>query len=178
VEEAELMGPHRVEEGDAVVGLRSSGLHANGFSLVRRGIEGLDLLATPEDLERPLAEELLEPTLIYVDAVLALAGRGLLRAAAHITGGGMVENLPRALPAGLGAEVDLGAWRPHPVFRFVQRTTDASPEEMFRTFNMGIGMAAVVPNGRDGDAIEVAGEHGIEAMRIGTVVPVEGVTFR
>jgi phosphoribosylformylglycinamidine cyclo-ligase len=178
VEDAELIGPHRVREGDAIVGLRSSGLHANGFSLVRRGMEGLDLLDTPAGLERPLAEELLEPTLIYVDAVLDLASRGLLHAAAHITGGGIPENLPRALPPGLGADVDPGSWQPHPVFRFVERATDASGEEMFRTFNMGIGMALVVPNDGANEVIDVAAEHGIEAAPIGSVVPGEGVTFR
>jgi phosphoribosylformylglycinamidine cyclo-ligase len=178
VETAELLGPERVEEGDTIVGLRSSGLHSNGFSLVRRAIEGMDLLETPDGLERSLADELLEPTVIYVPAVLDASGRGSLHAAAHITGGGIVENLPRVLPEGLGARIDLGAWEPGPVFAFVERTSGASPEEMLRTFNMGIGMTWVVGAEQVPDAIAVAGDHGVEAFPIGAVVTGEGVTFR
>lgn len=177
VEVSELLGPERVEEGDAIVGLRSSGLHSNGFSLVRRAIEGMNLLEAPEGLRRPLAEELLEPTLIYVPAVLEPASRGLVHAAAHITGGGIVENLPRVLPEGLGAELDAAAWEPGPVFAFVQRESGASREEMLRTFNMGIGMALIVPAAEERAAIEVIEEQGSEALRIGTVAKGEGVMF-
>lgn len=177
VEEAGLLGSQRVREGDAIVGLRSSGLHSNGFSLVRRGIRGLDLLATPEGLERPLAEELLEPTLVYVPAVLEAASRGLVHSAAHVTGGGIVENLPRALPEGLGAEVDLGAWDPPAVFAFVERTSGASREEMLRTFNMGIGMALVVPHDSVGQAMAAVSRHGVEGLAIGKVVKGAGVSF-
>ena len=177
VEEAELLGPQRVESGDAVIGLHSSGLHSNGFSLVRRAIEGLDLLGTPEGLARPLAEELLEPTLIYVPAILEVARRGLLHATAHITGGGLQENLPRVLPSGLGATVELGAWEPQPVFSFVERASSASPEEMLRTFNMGIGMTLVVPPAAEGEVAAVTSDLGFEQTRIGTVEPGEGVRF-
>lgn len=177
VEEAGLLGPQRVEGGDALVGLRSSGLHSNGFSLVRAGIEGLDLLATPEGLDQPLAEELLKATTVYVPAVLEAAGRGAVHAAAHITGGGIVENVPRALPEGLGAKVDPSAWETPAVFEFVRSTTGASRDEMMRTFNMGIGMVLVAPEGAAEEAISAAGAHGVEALRIGTVVPGEGVTF-
>jgi phosphoribosylformylglycinamidine cyclo-ligase len=177
VEEAELLGPRRVEEGDAVIGVRSSGLHSNGFSLVRQAVDGLDMLATPQGLQRALAEELLEPTLIYVPAVLEAAGRGLIHAAAHITGGGLPENLPRALSPGLGTEVDLDAWEPPPVFSFVQGASGASPEEMLRTFNMGIGMALVTAAGAERDVAELVAGHGLEAVRIGTVDRGEGVRF-
>jgi len=177
VEEAELLGPRRVEEGDAVIGLRSSGLHSNGFSLVRQAVDGVDMHAVPEGLHRPLVEELLEPTLIYVPAILEAAGRGLIHAAAHVTGGGLTENLPRALPEGLGAEVDLDAWEAPPVFSFIQGASGASPDEMRRTFNMGIGMTLVVPAGADGEVTELASAHGFEAVRIGTVDAGEGVRF-
>jgi phosphoribosylformylglycinamidine cyclo-ligase len=177
VEEEELIGPRLVREGDAVIGLRSSGLHSNGFSLVRQAIEGLDLLGTPEGLQHPLAEELLVPTLIYVPAVLEAAGRGLVHAAAHVTGGGLPENLPRALPSELGAEVNLRAWEPSPVFSFVERASGATPDEMLRTFNMGIGMALVVPADAEDQVADVCGAHGFEAVRIGTVDRGEGVRF-
>ena len=177
VEEAELIGPRLVEEGDAVIGVRSSGLHSNGFSLVRQAVDGLDMLATPQGLQRPLAEELLEPTLIYVPAVLEAAGRGLIHAAAHVTGGGLPENLPRALPAGSGAEIDLNAWEAPPVFSFVQHASGASDDEMRRTFNMGIGMTLVVPAGATEEVTEIAGAHGFEAVRIGTVDRGDGVRF-
>ncbi|MGH2710825.1 MAG: phosphoribosylformylglycinamidine cyclo-ligase [Actinomycetota bacterium] len=177
VEESALLGPSRVEVGDAVVGLRSSGLHSNGYSLVRKAIEGLDLAAIPEGLDRPLADELLEPTVIYVDAVLEATRRGLVRSAAHITGGGILENLPRALPEGLGAEVDSGKWQVPPIFDLVGRMTEASRQEMFSTFNMGIGMALVVSSGDVEDTVALAGENGIEAMQIGAVTKGGGVTL-
>jgi phosphoribosylformylglycinamidine cyclo-ligase len=177
VEEAELLGPGRVEEGDAVIGLRSSGLHSNGFSLVRQAVDGLDMLATPQGLQRALSEELLEPTLIYVPAILEAAGGGLIHAAAHITGGGLPENLPRALPEGMGAEIDLQAWDPPPVFSFVQRASGASDAEMRRTFNMGIGMALVAPAGATHEVAAIADSHGFEAVRIGTVDRGDGVRF-
>jgi phosphoribosylformylglycinamidine cyclo-ligase len=177
VDEARLLGPQLVEEGDLVVGLRSSGLHSNGFSMVRRAIEGLDLLATPDGLDRPLADELLEPTRIYVPAVLQAAELGLLHAAAHITGGGIVENLPRVIPEGLGARIDRGAWEAPPIFELVKEASGTSEEEMMRTFNMGIGMALLVPPGAVEGAAAAAGEHGVEAVPIGAVVAGEGVTF-
>lgn len=177
VEEARLLGPHRVREGDAVVGMRSSGLHSNGFSLVRSAIEGMDLLATPEGLDRPLVDELLEPTTVYVSAVLRAAEGERVHAAAHVTGGGIVENLPRALPEGLGARLDPGAWEVPPVFGFVERASGAGLDEMMRTFNMGVGMALVVsPEGID-ETVAAAAEHGVEASPIGSVVSGEGVTF-
>jgi phosphoribosylformylglycinamidine cyclo-ligase len=178
VDEPDLLGPDRVREGDVILGLRSSGLHSNGFSLVRRAVEGLDLLATPEGLDRTLADELLEPTLIYAPAVLEASGRGLVHAAAHITGGGIVENLPRVLPEGLGAEIDLAAWEPPPVFVFVQRASGASHDEMLRTFNMGIGMALIVAAEDEAAAAAALAEHGTAVLRIGTVVRGQGVAFR
>jgi len=177
VDEARLLGPHLVEEGDLVLGLRSSGLHSNGFSMVRRAIEGLDPLATPDGFGRPLMDELLEPTRIYVPAVLQAAERGLLHAAAHVTGGGIVENLPRVIPEGLGARIDRGAWDVPLVFELLQEASGASEEEMIRTFNMGIGMALLVPPGAAEEAAAAAGKHGVEAVPIGAVVSGEGVTF-
>lgn len=178
VEEDRLLRPGLVHPDDVLVGLRSSGLHANGFSLVRRAVEGLDLEATPEGMGRPLVEELLEPTLIYVPLVIAAAGRGLVRAAAHVTGGGLLENVPRALPEGLGAALDRASWRPQEVFGFLSRHADASEVDMFRTFNMGLGMVLVTSAGDAEEIVGLAGRHGFEAVVVGHVTDEPGVDLR
>ena len=173
VDEADLLGPARVREGDVLVGLASSGLHANGYSLVRSSLLGrYDLDATPGDLERPLTDELLEPCAVYALDVLALAREGLVRAAAHITGGGFNENVPRALPPGLGAEIERDTWPEHPIFGLLQSQTEASDEDMFSTFNMGLGMVLVVDPADADEAIERS-RHA--AFRIGDVVEGAGV---
>jgi phosphoribosylformylglycinamidine cyclo-ligase len=173
VDEADLLGPHRVTEGDVLIGLASSGLHANGFSLVRQELLGRYALDdTPPGLTRPLGEELLEPCVIHAPVVLRLAREGLLHAAAHITGGGFTENVPRALPPGLGARVDLGSWPVSPVFDLIGEASGASRDELYGTFNMGIGMVLVVPAERGPAALEAAGAG---AARIGEVVSGSGV---
>ena len=173
VDEADLLGPARVREGDVFVGLASSGLHANGYSLVRTSLLGrYDLDATPGDLDRPLADELLEPCAVYALDVLALVREGLVRAAAHITGGGVRENVPRALPQGLGAEIERDTWPEHAIFDLLQSQTDASDEDMFSTFNMGLGMVLVV-DPADADEVIERSEHA--AFRIGDVVEGAGV---
>jgi len=174
VAEADLLGPPRVGEGDVLIGLASTGLHANGYSLVRRALDRYDLMDTPEGLTRPLVDELLEPCAIDAPVVLSLARDGLLHAAAHITGGGFHENIPRALPPGMGAEVHRGAWPEPPIFSLVQASSGASDDDMFATFNMGVGMALVVD---PAVAEEVLGRNGSRAFRIGRVVPGAGVSF-
>ena len=144
-DESALLGPHRVRDGDALIGLASSGLHSNGFSLVRNALlDRFPLDATPPALDRPLAEELLEPCAIYARDVIELARDGLINAAAHITGGGLVENVPRALPPGLGATIRRGSWPEPAIFGLVQGASSASDADMFSTFNMGVGMVLVV----------------------------------
>jgi phosphoribosylformylglycinamidine cyclo-ligase len=179
VGEDDRLGPHRVEPGDVLLGLPSSGLHSNGFSLVRRLIDdaGIDPFAVPEELDRPLIEELLEPTTIYVGAVLAAAREGLVHAAAHVTGGGIPENLPRALPEGLGAEVDRGAWEPLPVFSVIQRLAEDSSFGLYRTLNMGMGLILVVPGSAAADAAAAMAEHGVSAVEIGRVEEGTGIRF-
>ncbi len=173
VDETDLLGPDRVSEGDVLIGLASSGLHANGFSLVRQALLGrYELEDTPPGLTRPLGEELLEPCAIHVPVVLRLARAGLLHAAAHITGGGLTENVPRALPPGLGARVDLGSWTVPPVFDLIARTSGASPDDLYGTFNMGVGMVLVVAADRAPEVLEAAGPG---AAHIGEVVPGAGV---
>jgi phosphoribosylformylglycinamidine cyclo-ligase len=175
VDEAELLGPHRVAVGDAVIGLASSGLHANGYSLVRDALlDRYDLDDVAPGLSRPLGEELLEPCVIHAPVVLRLARDGLLHAAAHITGGGFIENIPRALPPGLGARIELGSWPVPPVFGLVAEAADASPDDMYGTFNMGVGMALVVAP----DAVPaVLAGAGPAAFRIGGITAGAGVTF-
>ena len=173
VDEAELLGPHRVAEGDVLIGLASSGLHANGYSLVRQAFLGrADLDATPAGLERPLGEELLEPCAIYAPTVVSLARAGLVHAAAHITGGGITENVPRALPPGLGARVDLGSWPVPAIFDVVAEASGLTQDDLYGTFNMGVGMVLVVA---PEDASAVLERIGSSATRIGAVTPGAGV---
>jgi phosphoribosylformylglycinamidine cyclo-ligase len=175
VDDSALLGPHRVAEGDALVGLDSRGLHANGFSLVRKVLlDRYSLDETPEGLFRPLGEELLEPTVIYTPLVLELAGEGLVHAAAHITGGGFLENIPRALPETAGGDIDPSAWTVPPIFPLVQRTGGLSDEEMFSTFNMGLGMVLVVARE---DADSVVSRAGGIARVIGRVTGDPGLRF-
>jgi len=173
VDEAALLGPHRVAEGDVVVGLASSGLHANGYSWVRSALlQRFDLDHTPPGLDRPLADELLEPCAIYAPAVVSLARDGLIHAAAHITGGGVFENLPRVLPDGLGATIHRGTWLEHPIFGLMQEASGASDDDMFAAFNMGVGMLLLVAP----ESVEdVLARHSHEASRIGEVSSPSGV---
>ncbi|MCA1726900.1 MAG: phosphoribosylformylglycinamidine cyclo-ligase, partial [Actinobacteria bacterium] len=178
VSQEQLIGPHLVREGDALVGLASSGLHSNGYSLVRKALlDRHSLDDTPEGLSRPLGEELLEPTRIYVDVVLPLARAGHVSAAAHITGGGLVENLPRALPDGLGAEIREGAWDEPAIFGLIREASGAAEEDMRATFNLGIGLVTVVPAGREGAVVAAAEAHGVPAWTIGAARPGTGVRF-
>lgn len=171
VEEAGLIGPRRVRAGDTLVGLASTGLHANGFSLVRSLIDAgrLDLESTPEGFGRSLGEELLEPTAVYVGAVLPLAREGLIRSAAHITGGGIPENIPRALPAGLEGVIRWDSWKIPQILRFVVSRADTSEEDMRTTFNMGLGMVLVTAPGDAGDVVARLAVSGVEAIEVGRV---------
>jgi phosphoribosylformylglycinamidine cyclo-ligase len=173
VDEAALLGPDRVREGDVLIGLASSGLHSNGYSLVRSAL--LDTYAlddTPEGLTRPLVDELLEPCAIYATDVVELARAGRLHAASHITGGGFDENVPRVLPPGLGAAIERGSWPEPPIFDLLRRATGTTDGDLFATFNMGVGMLLVADPG-DADAIVASATH--DAYRIGRVVSGEGV---
>ena len=175
VERAGLL-PRRenpAKPGDAVIGLASNGLHANGFSLVRRVVEqsgaALDAPA-PFAGDISLDAALLEPTRIYVGACLVVIGGGKVKALAHITGGGLVENIPRVLPAGCGVELDGSAWTAPPVFGWLQRQANIADEEMARTFNCGIGMTAIVETADVTDTVQAFAEQGETAMEIGRVI--------
>ena len=175
-----------VEAGQLLIGVASTGFHSNGFSLVRRVVDdrGLDLAAAPDGFERSLAALLLEPTAIYADVVGAWldwgedAGPRLpLTAMAHITGGGLVENIPRVLPEGLGARVDASAWTRSPLFDLILTAGGVPADESWRVFNMGIGLVAVVPASHADEVVGRAKAVGREAWVIGEVVVGEGVTM-
>ena len=171
VDGADVLGPDRVRAGDALIGLPSSGLHANGFSLVRTVVSTDELAIAPPAIGRTFADELLEPCRIYVPEVVALHRAGLVHAAAHITGGGLLENVPRVLPPGLGARIERGTWTEPPIFDEIRRRADATDADMFATFNMGIGMVLVVGPDAVDDVLSRAGG----STRIGDVVPGSGL---
>ncbi len=171
--------PSGVSKGDVLLGLASDGLHSNGFSLVRRIVaeKGLDWSDRAPFAEETLGEALLTPTRIYVRPALRVIRAGAARALAHITGGGLTENLPRILPAGLGARIDTGSWRPPDVFDWLRREGGVEEAEMFRTFNRGVGMVIVAaPEHADklSRDLEDAGE---KVWVMGVVEAGEGVRY-
>ena len=172
-----VLGPARVSAGDVLIAVASSGLHSNGYSLARRVLQhhlGLKLDEHVAELGRRLADELLVPTRIYAVAVQALreVGGDSLHALCHITGGGLPGNLPRVLPRGVTAKVVLQHRRPS-VFDLIQRGGPVEEAEMRRTFNLGIGLVAVVEHGAAGAALAALARSGEVAWKLGTVVPVD-----
>ena len=184
VEEGTQLGPERVRAGDAVVGLPSPGLRSNGFTLARHVLlerAGLALDDPAWDgAEHSVAAELLRPSVIYTPAVLALRSAlgDTFHACAHITGGGIVGNLPRALPEGLGAVLERAAWSEPRVFAEIQRLGGVAEDEMDQVFNRGVGMALVLHPGSVDQALRVLGQAGQAASVIGEVVAGAGVRFR
>jgi phosphoribosylformylglycinamidine cyclo-ligase len=172
VERERILTGAAVAPGDVVLGLASSGLHSNGFSLLRRVVAdlGLDYAApAPFQPETTLGEALLTPTRIYVKACLAALETGAVRALAHITGGGLVENLPRVLPEGAAAAIDGRAWPVPAVFSWLARDGGVPAGEMIRTFNCGIGMAVVAEAGRAAEVEEALARAGERVYRIGRI---------
>ncbi len=171
--------PADVTEGDVLLGLGSNGVHSNGYSLVRKIVEVRDLSwDTPAPFaDASLGAALLAPTRIYVRQALAAIRAGGVHGLAHITGGGLTENLPRVLPEGLGAEVDLSSWTLPPVFAWLSAAGGLGTPEMLKTFNSGLGMVLVVAPDR-ADALEaLLREEGETVSRIGAVVAGEGVSY-
>ncbi|KPP84584.1 MAG: phosphoribosylformylglycinamidine cyclo-ligase [Rhodobacteraceae bacterium HLUCCO07] len=172
--------PEGVSEGDVLLGLASSGVHSNGYSLVRKLVEMSGLgwdAACPWD-EGSLGATLLRPTRLYVKQALAAVRAGGVHGLAHITGGGLSENLPRVLPAGLGAEVDLGAWSLPPVFDWLRGVGGMEEGEMLKTFNCGMGMILVVDAARAGALRAVLEGEGEAVYELGRVVAGDGVSYR
>ncbi len=181
VDKAGIIDGSSIRPGDAVVGFASSGLHSNGYSLARKVF--FDVLRLKPDtyvpeLGKTVAAELLTPTRIYVKTVLKLMRDFKIKGLAHITGGGITENLPRVLPEGCRARVDRSAWPPGPVFGYIREKGDVDGDEMFRDFNMGIGMMAVVEKGEAGRLVEAAKGLGERVFIIGEIITGEkGVEY-
>ena len=171
VEKAEIITGERIVEGDVVLGLASSGAHSNGYSLIRKIIELTQPNMDADFHGRPLRDVVMEPTRIYVKPLLALmkANPGVVKGMAHITGGGLLENVPRVLPAGLTAELRADAWQLPPLFQWLQGAGNIEANEMYRTFNCGIGMVVIVAREHAATAAEqlrAAGETVFELGRI------------
>lgn len=179
VEKRELLDGSAIREGDAIIGIASSGLHSNGFSLVRKLLlndAGYRLDQRIAELgDALLGEVLLTPTKIYVQAAAALRKAVTVKGLSHITGGGLLENIPRVLPEGLNADLVRESWPVHAIFRLLQKVGNLSEKEMCRTFNMGVGLVAFVPEDQAERAIEAAVQAGEKAYRIGTVTRGEGI---
>jgi phosphoribosylformylglycinamidine cyclo-ligase len=171
--------PKGVAEGDVLLGLASDGVHSNGYSLVRRIVErsGLGWNDPCPWGEGALGAALLAPTRLYVRPVLAALGLGGIRGLAHITGGGLTENVPRVLPEGLGVEIDLGAWQLPGVFRWLAATGGLAEAELLKTFNAGIGMVVVVDPARANEIEAALAEAGEGVARLGRVVAGAGVRY-
>jgi phosphoribosylformylglycinamidine cyclo-ligase len=175
VENDAVLGPHRVEVGDVVIAMRSSGLHSNGYSLVRHILLGisrmrLDTVIEDFDNQRTLGQELLTPTKIYAKDCLDLITETDVRAFAHITGGGIPGNLVRVLPENVDAVVDRATWGPQPVFDLVQRKGRIEQSEMESTFNMGVGMMAIVAAADSDRAVAFLRGRNIDAWVVGEVI--------
>ncbi|MFD4604067.1 phosphoribosylformylglycinamidine cyclo-ligase [Streptomyces sp. NPDC058464] len=172
VEADRLLGPDRIRTGDAVIAMASSGLHSNGYSLVRHVLlnqAGLALDAHVEELGRTLGEELLEPTKIYSLDCLALMRTAEVHAFSHVTGGGLAANLARVIPDHLHAIVDRATWTPGPIFDLVGRTGSVERLELEKTLNMGVGMIAIVPQESADVALTALADRGVEAWVAGEI---------
>ena len=172
VERSRIIDGKSVGEGDVVLGLASSGVHSNGFSLVRKLVEvsGVSYADTCSfDESKTFGEALLEPTKIYVKSCLAALKADCIKGLSHITGGGFVENIPRILPEGVTVDVDASLWTLPPVFDWLRVTGNITPLEMAKTFNCGIGMAVIVPADKVNQATEILEANGETVYNIGTV---------
>jgi phosphoribosylformylglycinamidine cyclo-ligase len=172
VEKSKIIDGSEVSPGDALIGLSSSGLHSNGFSLVNKIREGATLTESCGDTT--LAEALLTPTRIYVKSLLALLHSITPKAMAHITGGGLTENIPRVLPANCSASIDPQSWDMPPVIQWVQQRGNVMKAEMLRTFNCGIGMVIVVSEGDAAAALKILSDEGEQAQLIGSIISSQG----
>ena len=176
VDKAKMIDNSRMKAGDVIIALASSGVHSNGFSLVRKvfDVEHADLTSPAEALGgRSLGDALLEPTRIYVKSVLALLEQVRVSGISHITGGGFYENIPRSIPDGLGAEIVRSQIRVPPIFGLIAEKGGISERDMFNTYNMGVGMSLVVPAEEAEKALEILQAHGEEAYEIGRIAESE-----
>ena len=176
VDKSRIIDNKTMESGDVIIALPSTGVHSNGFSLVRKvfDVENADLTTPMEELGgKSLGETLLTPTRIYVKPVLALMEQVQVKGISHITGGGFYENIPRSIPDGLGAQIDKASVKVLPIFGLIAKTGNISERDMYNTFNMGVGMSIVVPADQVDTALRVLKDHGEDAYVIGKIVKSE-----
>lgn len=178
VEKEEIITGERITPGNVIVGLASSGIHSNGYSLVRKIIEGYDLNKVYEGLSEPLGDAVLRPTKIYAKAVGSVVDQMDILGIVHVTGGGFYENFPRILPKGLGVEIDSSTWEVPEILSFIQKEGDIAKEEMYGIFNMGIGMALIVEEEVAPTLVEELTSLGETAKIIGKVIDKEGVQIK
>ena len=173
VDKAKIIDNSKMKEGDVIIALPSSGVHSNGFSLVRKvfDVENADIKTPLDELGgKSVGETLLTPTKIYVKPVLALLDKICAKGISHITGGGFYENIPRSIPDGLGAKIDKSAVKILPIFELIAKTGNISERDMFNTFNMGVGMSIVVEKEDADAALSILRENGEDAYVIGEIV--------
>ena len=176
VDREKIIDNNKMKEGDVIIALPSSGVHSNGFSLVRKvfDIENADLTSPVEELGgKSLGEALLEPTRIYVKPVLALLEKVDVKGISHITGGGFYENIPRSIPDGLCAKIDKSSLKIPPIFGLIQKAGNIPERDMFNTYNMGVGMSVVVSESEAEKSLEILKENGEEAYIIGKIIKSE-----
>ncbi len=177
VDRSKIINGSGIKAGDVVVGLASNGLHSNGYSLARKVLleeAGLKLTDHQPGLGLSLAEEMLKPTWIYVQPVLGALEKFTVKGMAHITGGGLPGNLPRILPAGLRADIEVGSWPEHPIFAMISELGPVRREEMFRAFNMGIGYVLIVPESEADGLVKYFKDQDLCAYLIGQIKSGEG----
>ncbi|MCG8473642.1 MAG: phosphoribosylformylglycinamidine cyclo-ligase [Desulfobacterales bacterium] len=180
VEKEKIIDGSRIKEGDVLIGLPSTGIHSNGYSLVRKlffDILKMDANEQVEELGCTLGQALLAPTKIYVKDVLSVLENHAVNGMVHVTGGGFTENIPRVLPEGLGADIALGSWEMHPLFPLIQEMGGIEPSEMYKTFNMGIGFILVVDASEAQAVLETIHASGEKAFCIGSVTKGQGVRY-
>ena len=169
VEKSEIIDGSKVQVGDALIGLASSGPHSNGYSLIRKILEVANADMQQPMGDKTLADALLEPTRIYVKSILKLIRESQVNALSHITGGGLLENIPRVLPASAKAVIDIDSWTLPPVFQWLQAEGNVDAREMYRTFNCGVGMVIAVPADKADAAIALLQAEGESAWLIGQI---------
>lgn len=176
VDKDKIIDSSKIQVGDCIIGLPSSGVHSNGFSLVRKvfDVENSDITNPVEELQgKSIGETLLTPTKIYVKPILKLIEKVQVRAISHITGGGFYENIPRSIPQGFGAKIDKSSIKVLPIFKLIQKKGNISEHDMFNTFNMGVGMSVVVPDNCVNQALEILKDSNQDAYVIGQIVKSE-----
>ncbi len=180
VDKSKIIDKSSMQAGDIMIALASSGVHSNGFSLVRKvfDVEHCDLISPLEELGgRSLGETLLAPTKIYVRSMLALFEQVTVKGVSHITGGGFYENMPRSIPKGLGVQIRKSDVKTPAIFRLIQEKGNISEHDMFNTFNMGVGMSVVVRREDADRAVEILKAHGEDAYIVGEIVEGDGVVL-